>query len=324
MKVSQDRSSYRRGIMLGLTMAEIIILIVFLLLLGFAALIKEERDKHADQLSFLNDNKKQIDRVIKVFSQNPPDMNADIVRIVEKLPEQISLLKQENKDNKENPVSEDISAAISKYIETQSVSNKISEKPIEQQLVDSLIIQKTLESQNKNLQDQKKSLIKQIEDSGRGVDWPPCWPDKDGRASEFIFKVDLTNEGIYLYDSAPAHRGEEKKLLPMSGIVYSKPRSTSQFQNETAPLYDWSQSNECRFYVVIYDKTGADQKALFKKLLSTVEGAFYKKLIQSKTTVNNVRVEPEPVAPQPEQKKNNSSFWNFIKGGSSAESERYN
>lgn len=43
--VRLDNSSYRRGVVLGLTMAEIMLLLVFCLLLGFAALTARDRDR---------------------------------------------------------------------------------------------------------------------------------------------------------------------------------------------------------------------------------------------------------------------------------------
>jgi hypothetical protein len=44
-QISEQNGSYRRGLVLGLTMAEIVILIIFILLLALTALLEIERDK---------------------------------------------------------------------------------------------------------------------------------------------------------------------------------------------------------------------------------------------------------------------------------------
>ena len=46
--VSRDSVSYRRGLVLGLTMAEIMLLLVFCLLIALAALISRSREKLAE------------------------------------------------------------------------------------------------------------------------------------------------------------------------------------------------------------------------------------------------------------------------------------
>lgn len=44
------------------------------------------------------------------------------------------------------------------------------------------------------------------------------------------------------------------------------------------PLYDSSLVANCRFFVTVYDATGPAEKDLYKSLLRTVEGHFYKRL----------------------------------------------
>jgi hypothetical protein len=51
-----------------------------------------------------------------------------------------------------------------------------------------------------------------------------------------------------------------------------------EFLRRTRPLFNHSLAANCRFFVVIYDGTGPTEKELFKQLLLTVEGHFYKRL----------------------------------------------
>lgn len=300
MSVSNNNSSYRRGVLLGLTMAEIVILIIFLLLLAFASLLDRAKKENAAQAALLQD-KPYIERIIRVFSSHPPDMAEDIVQIIEKLPDVVSLIKENKLEAAGETLDQVILRGVEKLEAEKHARESMGDAPIEQQLLAAIEKQKELEAETKNLTDQKKNLIAQI---GRGVDLPPCWPDNNGRPTEYLFKIDLTNDGIVMFDSAPTHRTEVKSRLPLQKIKYGVPRNIPQFREEAAPLFHWSQQKECRFYVTIYDRTGASEKALFKQLLLTVEGYFYKNLITSSV---------EKAKEAPKEKEDNSFFGGLFK-----------
>lgn len=319
MSVSNNNSSYRRGVLLGLTMAEVIILIVFLLLLAFATMLDKEKKANAVRESLFS-NKDVIERIVRVFSTQPPDMEEDVVRAIESLPSVISLIKEKDLARQEETLQDTLIRAVEKLEIEKNIAESGGDIPIEQKLLLAQEKIKELEDDTKNLSDQKKSLISQIESKGRGVDMPPCWPDANGRATEYLFNVDLTNAGIILFDAAPAHRQEEKARLPLDRIKHGAPRSIVQFQAETQPIFDWSRQKECRFYVFVSDKTGATEKALFKRLLMAVEGPFYKKL--SNTVITQETENPsksKSLAKQEaesELQESGSSFFGSIFGSS--------
>lgn len=64
--VARDAVSYRRGLVLGLTMAEIMLLLLFCLLIGFAALLQKERrtaaaaERRADTLALEDDGRRAL------------------------------------------------------------------------------------------------------------------------------------------------------------------------------------------------------------------------------------------------------------------------
>lgn len=312
MNVTNSNSSYRRGVLLGLTMAELIVLIVFLLLLAFAVMLDKEKKANATQHIFSH-NREEIERIIKVFSSQPPDLKEDVVRVVEKLPSVISLIKEKDLRNKDEAVEDTIVRALEKIEIEKNLDKAGEDMPAEEKLLIAEEKIKELEADAKNLTDQKKNLITQIESKGRGVDMPPCWPDSKGRATEYLFNVDLTNAGITLFDAAPTHRVAEKARLPLGLIKYGQSRSISQFYAETKAVSDWSRQKGCRFYVFVRDKTGASEKALFKQLLIAVEGPFYKKLSNSvlasdeHRTKKNLRQDEDPV-----EEKDNRSFFNRV------------
>ncbi len=122
--------------------------------------------------------------------------------------------------------------------------------------------------QTRNREERVAALI------GGGRDKKPCWTDANGKV-RYIFDVALTNGGIELRQDEAAERVDEARTLPLGGIQFGRQLSEESFSAETKPLFDWSNHNDCRFYVRVCDLTGPDEKDLYKRLLRTVEGRFY-------------------------------------------------
>jgi flagellar motor protein MotB len=73
-EIIQHRSSYRQGLVLGLTMAEIMLLLVFCLLIAMASFLKTEQTKLADAKQLLAHQQAQNQRdrdVVDALRQNP-------------------------------------------------------------------------------------------------------------------------------------------------------------------------------------------------------------------------------------------------------------
>jgi len=67
-------------------------------------------------------------------------------------------------------------------------------------------------------------------------------------------------------------------LLPAPTVDPQEVLSESVFLARTRPLFQYSQQENCRFFVVVYDATASHEKPLYKSLLRAVEGHFYKRL----------------------------------------------
>jgi flagellar motor protein MotB len=73
-EIIQQRSSYRQGLVLGLTMAEIMLLLVFCLLIAMATFLKAEQTKLADAKQQLEQQQAQNERdrdIVTALRQNP-------------------------------------------------------------------------------------------------------------------------------------------------------------------------------------------------------------------------------------------------------------
>jgi Tfp pilus assembly protein PilV len=108
---------------------------------------------------------------------------------------------------------------------------------------------------------------------------PPCWVDADGK-TQYIFDAHLHEDGIWLVDNHVPGREADQAQLQISAFVFGAPMSVPTFVVAGQSLLDYSSHNDCRFYVRVFDETGAESKARYKELLQGVEGVFYKRLMQ--------------------------------------------
>jgi hypothetical protein len=281
MSITNQNAAYRRGVILGLTLAEIMLLVIFVLLLTFMAILKNEKERY-EKLAHVAKNPSlvKISQVLEKERQDPSIME-ELVLAYEKLPEIVKMIKKEEVKNSDT---ESVSDVIVRGIEKLKLEKEIKKQSgesdamtIEQQLQQAVSIQESLKSEILNLKGKNISLTKQIESNGKGLVYPPCWADSNGKA-EYIYDIDLSNDGILIHDNQIPHRAAEQKKLPISKIKYDMVLSNSNFQRQVYPLLNWSKANkpECRFFVRIDDKTDNDQKRLYKGLLKVVEGSFYK------------------------------------------------
>ena len=125
-----------------------------------------------------------------------------------------------------------------------------------------------------NQRAQIKNLTDRLGGPGKGTEKPPCWAAESG-APEYIFDVRLTSGGLILKDNALPHRAEEQARLPLDIIQFSRTLSPAEFRRQTRALLDWSNTNECRFFVRVYDSTGPAQKSVYKRMLRIAGEHFY-------------------------------------------------
>lgn len=107
---------------------------------------------------------------------------------------------------------------------------------------------------------------------GRGIDPPPCWLDADGDP-EYIFRVELADPGMTLFNIAPAQRVESdvEATALASVIVDGRSYPPSEFLRLTLPLQALGRSRTeafgpagCRFWIRPVDRTG-DRKDVFQE-----------------------------------------------------------
>ncbi len=103
--------------------------------------------------------------------------------------------------------------------------------------------------------------------------------DETGK-TEYIYDTRLKEDGIWVTDNHVAGKEKEQTSLSLGKFAFGRPMSQLEFVQAGIPLLQYSERNSCRFYVRVFDDTGAQSKLRYKELLKGVEGIFYKLLIQ--------------------------------------------
>lgn len=305
----EDDLQYRRGVVLGLTFAEILLLLIFLLMLILAArLLAQRRDldsAHHD----LAAAKHQLAVLAPVFNKlragEPFDITREWVKLNDELAADrqtfkdnqavLDLVAQINRESRAASVGDAAKAVVHAAQLGERVQNSAHSmfpraKPDEAvgQLISAAEVGKaaldhggktdpariiatcrqdltTCKAQNSNLSARLGGVL------------PPCWVDSDGH-TQYIFDAHLKEDGIWLVDNHVAGREADQAKLPISNFVFGRGVDAAAFVQAGLPLLEFSERQNCRFYVRVIDETNASSKVRYKGLLKGVEGIFYKML----------------------------------------------
>lgn len=288
-RVVEQNRSYRRGLVLGLTMAEIAVLIIFCLLLACAFLMSEKEQKI---LVLTNENNElaQVKQMVQRIRERgaDPEKFDELFQELKRVQEQaaksdaiqaeLDKLKDDTKELVQN-------AQYAKEIKESLKDTDFHEKP-PQAVAEALkasgdaakaaMDKKAAEIEAERLKGQLANIQQKLERLGKGTEMPACWADPKTGKVEYIFRIDLTSTGLIIHDLKLPHRAEEQALLPLGMISFDQELSRGQFSAQTEPLAQWSKNHGCRFFVIARDRTQADEKDVYKTMLRTLEDHFYK------------------------------------------------
>lgn len=279
-RIDEQDSSYRRGLVLGLTMAEVGILIIFILLLMLAlGEWSREQENRARRekvlvakttLQSLRNSDEVAQEVAKAVGLGPnaaPDEILPLVRALQAIATtadgQSTLVRARDELAKLEDARQRLERAAGA---AESTNGESIAKQLEQQ---------SYELANK--EGQLKRYEKQLSEAGFGKGERPCWVQPDGTI-EYLYDVVLSSDGIKMREYQYPNRAPERSLLPMPEVNPAELLTPAEFLRRTEPLFTRSVADNCRFFVVVYDDTGPTEKELYKHLLETVEGHFYKRL----------------------------------------------
>jgi hypothetical protein len=311
--IVQNNFSYKRGLVLGLTMAEIVLLLLFSILLALSALFLEkeheveeaiiQKDEFAKRLQ-ISEEKLGI-LVSQLSRSDQKEMKKELVRLKER-ERQIAYLLERLKLDRDELTSENVDLLVERHSRLNETAQALSKAgfPSEPKKLKKLLkrlnnnrteiakLAKSLEkalSDNKDLNeninlvkmglDQKEGQIahmkRTLERAGKGTEKPACWADKTTRKPKYIYNAGLTNKGIIVRLSEMPPWASARKL-PHKAIPFDQVLEPRTFLRKANPVLSWSKRNECRFFVRVFDLTGSAEKATYKRMMRYVESAFYK------------------------------------------------
>ncbi len=294
----RESSTYRRGLTLGLTVAEIFILILFILLLVLLAL-------HA--LNF------KIKRALEQTEIELVKKTNELEEIQSSLPKEIRHLTRENKNLKESITNVRKENAISKELLNQAKNTLEQERKlfpkdmqrITKDLADAKEENVKLTEQLENILQTNNQLradlyaSKGIDPPSKGID-PPCWYQVERRQGKrherehYLMDVAVHDEYLHLKlrdappgravdelgKSAPTSYAEEYATLPLSPLRTSGDLLLREFVEITEPIKSKGKNEEirdysCVFYVAVWDLTSATAKERWKKAEDAIKQSFY-------------------------------------------------
>lgn len=316
--VGSDNANFRKGLVFGLTLAEVILLLLFMLLLALGALLKEAQDKAAGaegaalRAAAAENRMKQL---LTDYAPNasPPEVEKWVLELVnsgvgeEQAKQAVAQLAKAT-DALAVVDSAAIEAGVLKPKPvTQAPSTRNERAPAEEQRWTEAAVAadkglgelRALRETNRVLEGKdgtsaavelRKALLENERMKGT-VAYSQRRLAELGRGTErpacwansagrpeYIFQVVLSGAGITLYDRKLPHRAEQQTTLPIGMIAFGRPLSMNEYRAQTRPLFNWGEEHECRFFVIAVDSTGVAQKEIFKQRLRVMEEHFYKYL----------------------------------------------
>ena len=271
---------YRRGLTLGLTVAEILILLLFLLLLALYA-FNAENEVKSEQLQT------ELETVKKKFDE---ERSA--------LPETIRQLKRENKSLKKDLEDVQKENTISKALidQTEKELDQYREK-YEQDLEKLETIKKEKERELQETRQENDQLRVELY-SSKGID-PPCWYKVIGRRGKrhekpyYLLDIAVHDEHLRVRlrtappgraiderdQPAPTNYAEEYAKLPLA-LDTTRNLSIQELEEFARPIRRMGKNKQirnysCVFYVKVWDLTSDTAKQRWQQAEDAIKNWFY-------------------------------------------------
>ena len=293
--VQQDNRVFRRGLVLGLTLAEISILVIFILLLAFGALLSATQDRIRDLERELP-AERASKRLLQTLAQGArPDQ--DVRDMAKQLiagavrQDEVNRARKERDDAREQvqEVEDALDQAEAPKADGGGVGSRAARELARHKgASDALDAVKgpdrdlgrmiaDARTENQILRGSLKAAARNLEraSQGKGMLKPSCWATREGK-TEYIFDVTMTPSQIMVVDRRLSGREREQALLPLPKQGYGSWMSGAAFQVAFKPVFDWGEARGCRFYVRLKDLTPATDKLGYKRMLIYVESRFYR------------------------------------------------
>lgn len=301
MRTNESASSsaargYRKGVLLGLTIAEIILLILFALLLALFSRIQvlQESGDRAEALikrfgsaltaSGRGDDKKfvtEVERAIQLeidYAKKLADALGDSKNRL--LPEDVYeavVSKKFNFDNHDDRM---------KFIELMNLADTLGKKnssssndpnycAIGASLPTEILNSGDPAGRVNRQQSDIEHWRRKAEACGNGTEYPPCYEPINGQFV-YVYDARLRDDGVLLQLTVPEtkvdHFNSNFKNPPQTNLILTP----ADFYNQASQFLTYGKNNSCRFFVRAFDETSTN-KVFFQKMDKNLQMIFYRK-----------------------------------------------
>lgn len=299
--ILEEEHSYRRGLVLGFTLAEIVVLVIFLLLMALATLLARKEEELAERTRELERAEAraagamtELQRVVEALGGR--DAFDDNFKVLVESREAIEALRAEKRALEEQiarlidiegmlaSTGSESSEALETFIADAAAGRTLREAQAETNLagaapfdVVALALRADASAREAStLKGQVQNLRNRLSAGGRGTEYPPCWAEPETGRIEYIFDVALSAQGFVVRERELPHRSDDRKELPLGRVTTGQRIDAATFLEQFEPLYAWSVQHECRFFVRAFDQTGPTEKEIYKRQMRVLESRFYK------------------------------------------------
>lgn len=128
--------------------------------------------------------------------------------------------------------------------------------------------------ENRDLRARAAWMRGQLEARG-GRDYPPCWAEESSGKPQYLFTIELRNDGLRFEPAWLPERNADAEQTPgVAALAAAGSLSVPAFRARVQPLDADSKAKNCRHYVRVANRV--QNLAAFNRLRYAVEDFFYK------------------------------------------------
>jgi hypothetical protein len=299
-------SEYRRGVVLGLTLAEVLVLLAFLLLLTMTALLLRREHEQA----MLRQRAERDAGIVEIVRRAAVSQGLDIdddrlatlIRDAVQAEALRSQLQEANSQLSEARVklrdtgsqlqhaNERLDAAAGAISENEAIAAVLERlppklqggTPVErvedlarkyQELVksgdDQIKKDENLIGQNNQM---RIELARLKGNGGSGI--PYCWATPDGKP-QYMLKIELHDDGVIIHDIGPRVRPEDRAWQLLESVTREQLMPLDDFIARTRSLRTSETADQCRYAVQALDLTGRTNKPGYKRSMGQLWTVFH-------------------------------------------------
>ena len=288
----ESDQAYRRGTVLGLTIAEVFILLVFLLLLILLLLVGQSKERSAEAAALERERERawqgeeEFRQVLSVWEEQrgiptPKEVETLHDRARNEALKRIAALE------------EALESAGRERVEEEDLARQM--KALREQLEEAAKEGNEALKQSAALEEALESAEQYRRVSEKGQD-PPCWYEtivnerKTRERPHYLLNIAVFDDAMIILPrpfpegAARDDGGEpyvkEAQRLPLAGLPYGKPLDDDTLRRHLEPIHDLGKAAKvrtypCTFWVAVWDETSEGAKTRWQEAHDRVlEGLF--------------------------------------------------